>query len=249
MKKISGIIITISLLATLFSCLIGLNKMVEGESTSDNIKDIAIISEIANAEENTDQENDLNVVMDDNTVIITTGEILNEYKMMQPKTDGASAELEYISELTNFSYEDSQYLMDKCEEKGVDVFLVLAVFNKESGFNPDITGGSGEIGLGQIMEATAKAYCQQLGYDFSRELVYDIKVNIDITVENLDFLLDYYSGNLHSALTAYNRGMGGLKTYIAEGRSPFYSANMSTYSVSVENYANMFEEEFQNTLN
>jgi len=237
MKKLGFIMMTVVLMISLFSCLIKLNNMVDMDTNTDK--------DIASGVLDLPSEN-LDVIVDDDKVVVHTGEIINEYKLVQPKTNEIDELLVYISELTEFSYEDSQYLMDKCEEKDIDVFLVLAIFRKESGFIPNTTGGSGEIGLGQIMERTAEYFCEQLGYEFSRELVYDVKVNIDITVENLEYLLNYYKGNLHSSLTAYNRGMGGLNTYIAEGRSPFHSPNMSTYSVSAVNYMNMYKEQFKN---
>ena len=72
----------------------------------------------------------------------------------------------------------------------------------ESGFNPKALGGSGEIGLGQLLPSTAK----ELGVVDP----HDIDQNLDATGR---YLSDQYkrTGSWSKALSAYNRGPTGAE--------------------------------------
>ena len=88
---------------------------------------------------------------------------------------------------------------------GVPVAAALALFERESNFNPKARGGSGEYGIGQLMPSTAQA----LGVN-----------NPWNVLENVRAALKYYKGALNAAggdplvaYAGYNGGYGSIKYY------------------------------------
>ncbi|MFZ1289540.1 MAG: phage tail tape measure protein, partial [Melioribacteraceae bacterium] len=83
---------------------------------------------------------------------------------------------------------------------GLAAELIAAVIQHESGGNPTIKGTSGEIGLMQLMEATAKRFgvTDRTNPD----------ENIRGGAEYLKFLLRRFAGDVGAALTGYNQGEG-----------------------------------------
>jgi soluble lytic murein transglycosylase-like protein len=79
---------------------------------------------------------------------------------------------------------------------GVPPSIALAVAQQESSFNPNARGAAGEIGLFQLMPATAAS----LGVDPS-----DVSQNISGGISFLAQLFQKY-GNWPAALSAYNSG-------------------------------------------
>ncbi len=152
--------------------------------------------------------------------------------------------LEFVMSETGFSREESQFFIDTCERKNVDVFIAMAISYNESRFDPNVTGNSGEIGLFQLMSSTAKHYSDVLGYEFDVESTYDVTRNIDLATEHLKVLFDKYD-DAHMALTAYNRGSGGLESYIYSGESVYEEPWMSSYSVKTLELAESFKEKFE----
>ena len=88
---------------------------------------------------------------------------------------------------------------------GVPPSIALAVAQKESGFNQAAVGSSGEIGVMQLMPATAAG----LGVDPS-----DLNQNVTGGVSLLASLYQQF-GNWSDALAAYNAG----PTHLAAGQS------------------------------
>lgn len=103
------------------------------------------------------------------------------------------------------------HINEAARKHGVDVDLVRAIIQVESGFNPRAVSRRGAKGLMQLMPATAR--------DMGARNVLDPKQNIFAGVRYLRFLLDAFDGDLTLATAAYNAGPtvvkrhGGLPPY------------------------------------
>ena len=88
------------------------------------------------------------------------------------------------------------------QKYGIPHSVFEGLIRAESGFNPKALGGSGEIGLGQLMPSTARG----LGVVDP----HDIDQNLDASAR---YLADQYksTGSWEKALSAYNRGPKGAK--------------------------------------
>lgn len=89
---------------------------------------------------------------------------------------------------------------------GVDPNLALRVAGRESGFHPEARGAAGEIGVFQLLPATAA----DLGVD-----PYDLADNIRGGVMYLRQLIDQF-GDLIPAVAAYNWGPGRVAAAISQ---------------------------------
>ncbi len=92
---------------------------------------------------------------------------------------------------------------------GLDPYLVYSLVWRESRFCPDALGAKGEIGLGQIMPATARF----LG--IPPQYLWDPEWNLYATAKYLRYLYDRYR-NWEKALAAYNAG----PARVDQGRVP-----------------------------
>lgn len=154
--------------------------------------------------------------------------------------------IEYINKESNLGKDIAGYLYDNCIEKELDPFLVLGLIKLESNFEARLVSYAGARGLGQLMENTAEPWAKNLGLEYSVEKLFDPKYNINIFTSHLQYLFDVYDGDIHQVLTAYNRGQGGLKKYIASRdghRNPAESIYSKRVIKITSNYRKNFEKE------
>ncbi len=98
------------------------------------------------------------------------------------------------------------HLITKASEKyGVDPALIKAVIKAESNFNHRAVSKKGARGLMQLMPATASSLHVQDSFH--------PESNIEGGVRYLRYLLNYFSGNLHLAIAAYNAGENAVIRY------------------------------------
>lgn len=90
---------------------------------------------------------------------------------------------------------------------GVDPSLALAVATEESGLNQNAIGSAGEIGVMQLMPATAAA----LGVDPT-----NLQQNISGGIKFLAQLIQQF-GDAQEAVAAYNAGPNAVMTAIVRG--------------------------------
>lgn len=114
-----------------------------------------------------------------------------------------------------------QQIQQTAQAYGVDPALAVQVARQESGFNQNARGAAGEIGIFQLMPATAA----DLGVN-----PYDLTQNIQGGVRYLKQLLNAFSGNVAQALAAYNAGPGRVGSAVESGSGWFSLIPSSTQS-------------------
>lgn len=105
-------------------------------------------------------------------------------------------------------------IIDTASRRGVDPALVLAVIEKESGYNPDASGDNGRSqGLMQIWRSLHEKKMKKLGVANLYDPRDNVLVGIDILAEKLEKYED-----AEKALIAYNAGDAGAKKhYFSKG--------------------------------
>lgn len=107
-----------------------------------------------------------------------------------PRKSAASEQLSAIA----------PYIEQAARKHGVDVALVTAVADVESGFNSRAVSPRGAMGVMQLVSSTAT--------DYGVNDPYDVQQNIDGGTRYLKDLIDAHHGNIALALAAYNAGKG-----------------------------------------
>lgn len=99
-----------------------------------------------------------------------------------------------------------QLVESHSEKYNLDPVIVENLIIKESELDPNAISEYGARGLGQILHATAQWCAEQLNLDYSRELLFEPDYNLELTCFYLNYLINEYDGDIHSALTHYNQG-------------------------------------------
>ena len=97
------------------------------------------------------------------------------------------------------------HIIEAARKHGVDVDLVRAIIQVESGFNPRAVSRKGAKGLMQLMPGTAR--------DMGARNALDPRQNIFAGVRYLRILLDAFEGDLTLATAAYNAGPTVVKRH------------------------------------
>lgn len=105
-------------------------------------------------------------------------------------------------------------IIDVSEEHGVAPELIIAVIEKESGYNSDASGDNGRSqGLMQIWRSFHEKRMEKLG----AVNLYDPRDNVIVGIDILAEKLDKYE-DIEKALIAYNAGDAGAKKhYFSKG--------------------------------
>jgi len=112
-------------------------------------------------------------------------------------------------------------------EQGVPPDLADAVATVETGYNPFATGSSGEIGLMQILPATALS----MGFLGDKSELYAPETNIRFATQYLSRAWAMSGGNLCAALTRYR---AGLAQTAFTPLSQHYCARANAYLLSIK---------------
>ncbi|MGV8121960.1 MAG: lytic transglycosylase domain-containing protein [Candidatus Xenobiia bacterium LiM19] len=102
----------------------------------------------------------------------------------------------------------------------VSPFIIKAIIEVESAYNPNAISCSGACGLMQLKPSTA--------YDMGVANYWNPERNIEAGTKYLKLMLDKFN-NLGIALAAYNQGPGAVER--AGGNPPNYSANRYIFKV------------------
>ncbi|KAB8128616.1 lytic transglycosylase domain-containing protein [Gracilibacillus oryzae] len=110
------------------------------------------------------------------------------------------------------------FLVKEAEKYNIDPFLVYELLKVETGttFDPGLVGPETKYGhaygMAQFMKNTAPWVAEMAELPYEDELLYDPYYSIKLSLVYLDYLHDRY-GNWNETLTAYHRGMTGMKQY------------------------------------
>ena len=157
-------------------------------------------------------------------------------KISYSKSSAGSWGIPYLNEIKK-----------EAQAQGVDVKLVLAIIQKESGFNPRAHNKTGATGLMQVLPDTAR----WLGLRSAKTL-YTPEVNIKYGVKYLKYLLERFNAAGYASLSAadmaradiikvvaaYNAGPGNVEKY--DGVPPFKETKY--YVLKVTEYFKQYEE-------
>ncbi len=106
-------------------------------------------------------------------------------------------------------------IYEEATERGVDPLLLTAMAYRESHFNPNARGTSGEYGLIQIMPSTGRWIAQKLGYtDWKPEDMLDVRTNVKFAAYYLWAVTKDMGGDTWKGVLAYNAGPGGAKKWL-----------------------------------
>jgi len=100
----------------------------------------------------------------------------------------------------------------------VDPLLIAAIIRVESNYRSDGISKKGASGVMQLMPDTAKWVRESGRFDISydsdnRPVAYDIEMG----TWYMNWLLNYYDGNLVASIAAYNAGQGNVNKWRSSG--------------------------------
>ncbi len=123
----------------------------------------------------------------------------------------------YSSSIIELIFPDA-YLNDVQRESrkyNIDPFFILSLIRQESAFNKDIVSSADAIGLMQLIPSTGKRMARSIKLKkYSKENLYEPRINIALGVKYIDALLTKFKGNSIFALAAYNAGPNKVKTWL-----------------------------------
>lgn len=95
-----------------------------------------------------------------------------------------------------------------------DLRIFHALVREESSFNPKIVSWAGAKGLSQLMPATADRVASWVNIKVDSENVFEPKTNLTIGSRYLEYLRDYFKGNMFLAVAGYNAGEGNVGKWL-----------------------------------
>lgn len=120
---------------------------------------------------------------------------------------------------TGFASKIAETIVQQASLYHIDPFFILSQIENESGYDTDIVGTHGEVGLLQVKPSTAKAIADDLEIEFhGRETLYEPSLNIQIGVAYLMSLRERYTQYSTAFLDAYNIGPTRLLKRVEEGK-------------------------------
>jgi soluble lytic murein transglycosylase-like protein len=149
------------------------------------------------------------------------------------------AELFHQESDGDFKKDWGLFLVQEAKRYNVDPYIVYELIKIESGntFNPKLVGPETKYGhaygMTQFMKNTAPWIASMADLPYEHEMLFDPYYSIQLAIVYLDFLHKRYDENWDKALTAYNRGIFGLESYIQK-----YGHAKSSYAVKIQNGAN-----------
>ena len=122
-----------------------------------------------------------------------------------------------FSFLVSFPKKYSDLIESNSYKYKLPKYLVASVINIESGYDKNAKSSAGAMGLMQLLPSTAEEVAKKLDMNFEESDLYNEEVNIEFGCFYLNYLIDYYDGNIINALASYNWGMTNVNNWINKG--------------------------------
>ena len=103
------------------------------------------------------------------------------------------------------------------DEYEIDRWLVFAIIRVESGFDERAESRAGARGLMQLMPSTAEWIVEMAGFEIAETDIWQVEANIRLGCWYIDWLRDYYSGDMVAGVAAYNAGISNVNIWIEDG--------------------------------
>lgn len=131
---------------------------------------------------------------------------------------------------------------------GLDPYLVAAVVNTESGYDPAAVSSAGAVGLMQVMPSTAEWVTGLRSWRGGQSPdLNDPDDNLELGACYLGYLLEIFEGAVRVALAAYNAGQGVVGEWVkAAGGTDSFGPSDIVYSETrafverVEHYRDLY---------
>jgi soluble lytic murein transglycosylase-like protein len=134
-------------------------------------------------------------------------------------TSSALPEFRYASRY-GISPDLARTIERSARAEGVDPELAFRVVRVESVFNPRARNHSGAAGLMQLMPSTFRRYRRS---SLGETSLMDPETNLRVGFRYMRTLLDMFDGDVHLAVTAYNRGEDNVARVVRRGDRPVSS--------------------------
>lgn len=128
---------------------------------------------------------------------------------------------------------------------GVDGFLLYALIETESGFDPEAVSNAGAIGLTQITEETFDWLKLKMGTAESFEQLFEPEISIKYSAFFLGLLTEEF-GERQTVAAAYHAGRGQVNEWLADPEiSPDGSTLASIPAKDTAHYVNKIEKNYR----
>ncbi len=112
-----------------------------------------------------------------------------------------------------------EFIEASAERHQVNPYLVAAIINAESSWNPDVRSSAGAVGLMQVLPSNAEQFARWGKVDAKRfppEKLADPATNIEYGTAYFRYLVERYH-EIETALAAYNAGLRHVDEWAATG--------------------------------
>lgn len=143
-----------------------------------------------------------------------------------------------------------EMMMSAANDYDISPLLLYAIVRQESMFNPFISSAAGASGLAQIMPVTGQENANLLGWpnNFEASDLLRGEVSVNLGAFYLSRMLDYFDGNVQTALAGYNGGWGYAEQWqaISDGDPDLYleiirAEETRNYLMHITEFLNIYE--------
>ena len=103
------------------------------------------------------------------------------------------------------------------DEYELDRWLVFAIIRVESSFKARAESSAGARGLMQLMPDTAQWIVESAAFEMTEAETWLPQNNIRLGCWYINWLRDYYNGDMVAGVAAYNAGIGNVNAWLEEG--------------------------------